>query len=72
MMEDTPSNYNIANQRFEQTKRERKITEEENSNYDQDIGELTKKRRIKKKKLAAQVFVEPSGKEIKMAKAYGG
>lgn len=72
MMEDTPSNYNIANQRFEQVKKIKKIKEEEYSNYEGDMGEMAKKKRKKKKKVVAEVFVEPSGKDLLMAKAYGG
>ena len=33
---------------------------------------MAKKRRKKKKKAVAEVFVEPSGKDLLMAKAYGG
>lgn len=73
MMEDTPSNYNIANQRFEPPRKvKRMIKEEEDSNFGGDGGEMAKKRRKKKKKLVAEVFVEPSGKDLLMAKAYGG
>ena len=50
--------------------------EEEESSYAEDGGAgmagLAKRRRKKKKKLVAEVFVEPTDKDLKMAKAYGG
>lgn len=73
MMEDTPSNYNIANQRFEPSRKVKKIKEEEESSYGGDASEMTKKKRKRKKKMVvAEVFVEPSDKDLLMAKAYGG
>ena len=57
-------------------KKVKKIKEEEYSNYEGmgDMGDMMAKKRRKKKKktMVAEVFVEPSGKDLLMAKAYGG
>ena len=68
LMDDTPSNYNIANQRFDPNldyEVEDIIEEEED---DGRGGRRLKKRRKKR----PQELVQPDDKDMALAKAYGG
>ena len=85
-MEDTPSNYNYANQRFDfedidlkakKRNRRNKIPEEESEQSDYEFGDFGGKKKKGKKKKKRQfqkvtMMVEPGKKEKSMAKAYGG
>lgn len=80
-MEDTPSNYNLANQRFDPNNISQNVVDaidEEESQFDGDMGVMgtdgnfNSKRRAKKKKKGPKVYNDPSNKDLKMAKAYGG
>ena len=85
-MEDTPSNYNMANQRFEHLRDaaiDNDVEQIEEVESDSDLGgdismqggmELRKKKRRKKRKLYQkyEYYVEPGMKDKKMARAYGG
>jgi len=69
MMEDTPANYNMENQRFHDDDYEHDVIPEED-----DMLPKTKKvkRRKKKKKVKPPSFLAPTIPEINMASAYGG
>ena len=85
-MDDTPANYNVANQRFDADYDDGMdaVPEDENaehmapSEYDergQPILPMQKQRRPKKKRKAKQAtieFLEPTNRERSMAGAYGG
>ena len=82
-MEDTPANYNMANQRFDPEYDEGQgidpIKEDPeahgDSQEDEEPGELpTKKPKKKKKKPKTTTieFLEPTKREVNMAGAYGG
>lgn len=67
-MEDTPSNYNIPNQRFHGSKKNVRIDD----NVSQEGVNGTKRKKHKRRKKVVQEYSEPSEKDIQMAKAYGG
>lgn len=82
-MEDTPANYNMANQRFDGEGDEEPIDEEggehmADSEYGDELGSQVPERKIKKKpkkkkpKLSTIEFLQPTGREKSMAGAYGG
>jgi len=68
LMEDTPSNYNIANQRFDPDYEVDEIIEEE----DGEGGGHRRLRKKKKKRAPPQETLDPNDKDIRLAKAYGG
>lgn len=76
-MDDTPSNYDIANQRFDvrnpnkRSSRAVKQYDGSNSVIEEESSRIRKKK-IKRKKKVVQEYSEPSEKDIQMAKAYGG
>lgn len=86
-MGDTPANYNMANQRFDNDGEDEPIDEDEGgehmapSNYgdeQDDVGSQVQQRKIKRKpkkkkpKLTTIEFLQPTTREKSMAGAYGG
>lgn len=86
-MEDTPANYNVANQRFDgnntkdQTATQDMVDEEDDDEYgahmapdDDDFnqGQNRKRKGKKKKKVTTVSVLPPTAREKNMAGAYGG
>ena len=78
-MDDTPSNYNHANQRIDANRirasRIAQIDEEDASiisGVDADGMPRKRKKGKKRRKKVVQEYNEPSDKDYQMAKAYGG
>ena len=87
-MEDTPANYNMANQRFDEADDIDPIIEEPETRrrkprapdsqqpdvmFDQELPKKKTKKKAKKKKKGGYLeYLMPTGREVNMADAYGG
>ena len=71
MMDDTPSNYDIANQRLHTNRKLNKMVRIDDQAGSSNGGDVLKKKSKRKKKVV-QEYNEPSDKDVQMAKAYGG
>jgi hypothetical protein len=85
-MEDTPANYNLANQRFDEREEDQQAIQEDeegaehyapSSGFEDNFEMLTKQKKLrkpkkKKPKVATIEFLEPTKREKNMAGAYGG
>jgi hypothetical protein len=86
-MGDTPANYNMANQRFDNDGDDEPIDEDEGGEHmapsdygdeQDDVGSQVQQRKIKRKpkkkkpKLTTIEFLQPTTREKSMAGAYGG
>lgn len=84
-MDDTPANYNQANQRFDQDYDDVDVIPEDEENaehmapseFDEKGDEILPKKKPKKKKKKKPTtttieFLQPTNREINMAGAYGG